>query len=113
MLKPQEKGRGRADKTGRLCATTWLLGVLDLVITLCLAQRFGAGIEANALMRPLFHLPILLAAFKIVGVGGLLYLLWRLRTLKIARFGVALCFGAYALLTAYHLSFLACMACYL
>lgn len=86
------------------------MGVLDLIVSLHLVGRFGAGIEANAVMKPLFRLPLLLIALKTVGIGGLLYLMWRLRALKIARFGVIISFLAYTLLTLYHLGFLAYMA---
>ncbi len=91
------------------CIATWLMGVLDLIVSLCLAGRFGVGIEANVVMKPLFRLPLLLVALKTAGIGGLLYLMWSLRALKIARFGVIICFTAYTILTLYHLCFLAYM----
>lgn len=84
--------------------TAYILNLFDLIATLVLVKLYGVGIEANALAR-LFIGDIWLAtAVKVVGVGILMLLIYRLknRANRAANAASWICFAVYAVLAVYH-----------
>lgn len=82
---------------------TYLLSLFDLGCTLYLTNRFGNSIEANPFGKWLLSDPIATIIFKVVVVGALILLLYRLRDHKLARYGTYLVCGVYTLLAIYHI----------
>ena len=82
--------------------TVYLLNLFDLACTLT-ALRLGA-VELNPLME---SVPVM-AVYKVVVVGGLLWWLSR-RPEKLAKTGLRLCTAAYTILACYHIICLICI----
>jgi len=83
--------------------TTYVLSLFDLACTLLLVQLYGIGIEANPIGVTILQSPWGIA-YKVIGVGVLLWVLYRLQSHRAARAGAWVVFTVYALLTAYHLA---------
>ena len=82
---------------------TYLLSLFDLACTLYLTTRFGNDIEGNPLGKWLLSDRWATVIFKVVVVGALIVLLWRLRDYDIARYGMYIACGVYILLAIYHI----------
>lgn len=85
---------------GRLL-TTYTLSLFDLACTLLLVSLYGIGIEANPIGRIILASPLGIA-YKVIGVGVLLWVLYMARGKPIARAGSYLVLSVYAVLAVYH-----------
>lgn len=81
--------------------TTYTLSLFDLACTLLLVQAYGIAIEANPIGRIILASPIGIA-YKVIGVGALLWVLYLARGKPIARAGSYIVLIAYSLLCVYH-----------
>ena len=82
---------------------TYLLSLFDLACTLYLTARFGNEIEGNPFGKWLLSDKWATVIFKVVVVGALIVLLYRLRDFDLARYGMYVICGVYALLAIYHI----------
>lgn len=86
--------------------TTYTLSLFDLVCTLLLVRLYGIGIEANPIGTIMLSFPPLLIAYKVIGVGVCLWVLYRLREHRAARIGLSVCLCVYSALAMYHVAIL-------
>ena len=82
---------------------TYLLSLFDLACTLYFAARFGNDIEGNPFGKWLLSDKWATVIFKVVVVGALIVLLYRLRDFDLARHGMYVICGVYTLLAIYHI----------
>lgn len=87
----------------RRLLTTYTLSLFDLACTLLLVS-YGIG-EANPIGRLILASPIGIA-YKVIGVGVLLGVLYRLQSHRAARIGAWVVMAVYAVLAAYHVAIL-------
>ena len=90
-------------RSRKLYILTYLLSLFDLACTLYLTARFGNEIESNPIGRILLSDKWAVVIFKVVVVGALIVLLYRLRDFDLARYGMYVTCGVYTLLAIYHL----------
>jgi len=81
--------------------TTYTLSLFDLACTLLLVQAYGIGIEANPIGVAILQSPWGIA-YKVIGVGVLLWVLYMARGKPLARAGSYLVLSVYAVLAVYH-----------
>lgn len=82
---------------------TYMLNIFDLIMTLYFVNKFGIGVEGNPFGRFLLERPLLLVITKVVCIGALLLLLYKLKNHPWARIGSWITLGAYTLLSVYHI----------
>jgi hypothetical protein len=81
-----------------------VLNLLDAIFTI-VYTRSGVAVESNPLMsKMLLSSPVLFMAAKLAMVSCGVLLLWRLRHIRAAAFGLFATTSAYVTLLAYHLS---------
>lgn len=85
--------------------TAYILNLFDLIATLVLVKLYGVGVEANAFARLFIGDVWAVTAVKVVGVGILMLLIYRLknRANRAANAASWICFAVYAAVAVYHL----------
>ncbi len=95
--------RARALPLAALCVFTYLCNLFDYAYTLYGLRHWAGLREENPVFAALLRTPALAAAFKLVGVGGFLWLLYRMRAYRSARLGIVCVAAAYAAVVVYEL----------
>ena len=84
-------------------AATYLCNLFDLGYTLYALANVPHAYEMNPMFRLMLRAPGFLCLYKFLLLPLLLLAMYRVRETKIARFGIWLCFGIFAVNTAYQL----------
>lgn len=95
---------------GKILFYSYLMNIFDLLATLSLTLKFGLDIEGNPIGRLLLSDPVWACVYKIFGIAALLGVLYAFRHRKAAMYGTYLVFGAYFLLSIYHVVVMAAAA---
>ena len=90
-------------RSRKLYILTYLLSLFDLARTLYLTTKFANDIEGNPFGMWLLSDKWATIIFNVVVVGALIFLLWRFRNCDIARWGMYIACGVYALFAIYHI----------
>lgn len=91
--------------------TAYILNLFDLIATLVLVKLYGVGVEANAFARLFIGDFWAVTAVKVVGVGILMALIYRLknRAYRASNAASWIILAVYAALAQYHIVIFACL----
>ena len=84
-------------------SVTHLCSLFDLGFTLYALKHVPHAFEINPFFRLMLRFPAILYLYKLLLLPLLLLALYRARELRLARFGIWLCFAVFAMNTAYQL----------
>lgn len=84
--------------------TAYFLNLFDLIAMLALVKLYGVGVEVNPLMSRIIGDFWAVLGVKFVGIGLLMFLIYKLRrwAFKLSNAASWICFAAYSLLAVYH-----------
>lgn len=90
---------------------SYILNLFDLIATLTLVKLYGVGVEANAFARLFIGDIWAVSAVKVVGVGILMLLIYRLKNRAYRASNVAswIILAVYAALAQYHIVIFVCL----
>ncbi len=86
-----------------LLLATYLLNIFDLWFTLYALDNVPGAFEMNPFFQLMLRFPVFLCIYKYAVLPFALYIMYRFRALRLARFGQYLCFAVFLVNTVYQI----------